>query len=270
MSYISIVIPTFNSEKTIERCLATILEQSFTDYEIIIQDGQSTDNTLAIISKFKDSRIRIFSEKDSGVYDAMNKSMLRTKGEWLYFLGSDDSLYDSNVLETVYRKLIITTASVVYGNVKLIGERGVLKGDINNLYKGFTPVEELFTNNICHQAIFYKSSDLKASNLYYELKYPVQADHILNIKMSSLFEFEYIPEVISNFQHGGLSSNVTDPNFSDDLGIVIIRYFGKALKNKKFFRYKSVIKKAARQELRNGNIMSSIKGYIIYLNLKFK
>lgn len=269
MSCISIVIPTFNSEKTIESCLTTVLEQSFTDYEILIQDGGSTDNTLAILSNLKDSRIKIVSQKDLGIYDAMNKAITRSNGEWLYFLGSDDTLYQKNVLELVHERLLKSSAAIVYGDVKLIGNDGDLKGDENNFYRGYTPIEELIENNICHQAIFYRSSIIKKNCLLYDLNYPIQADHILNIKMSSRFRFEYIPLVIANFQQEGTSSRVTDDNFANDIGIIILTYFGIKLTDKKFYKYKSIIKKSAKKELMKGNIVSSIKGYLIYLKLKF-
>jgi len=269
MCFISIIIPTFNSAKTISNCLNSILLQSFTNYEVLIQDSCSTDNTLAIVSSYNDPRIKVVSDKDLGVYDAMNKAISRSQGDWLYFLGSDDSLYNSNVLESVSKHLLITEAVVVYGDVKLIGEGGVLKGDENGLYRGITPTEELFTHNICHQAIFYKSIDIKNNNFQYELKYPIQADHMFNIKMASQFTFEYIPIVVANFQHGGISSQVTDFNFASDIGKVLLDYYGKALADKKFYRYKSIIKKTAKKQLKKGNIISSFKGYIIYFKLKY-
>lgn len=268
MCYISIIIPTFNAEKTILNCLNSILCQSFKDYEILIQDGNSSDNTLGLLSKFTDPRIKIISELDNGVYDAMNKAILRAGGEWIYFLGSDDSLYSPKVLENMVEKLFKSKASVVYGDVKLVGDGGAITGDKNNIYRGFTPIEDLITHNICHQAIFYRFSDLKNSGLSYEPYYPVQADHMLNIKMSANYSFEYVPQIIANFQHGGISSQYTDHRFKADLGIVLLNTFENQLFKKKFLRYRSTIRKASWQELKTGRMLSAFKGCLIYIKLK--
>lgn len=269
MCFISIIVPTFNSAATITSCLKSIFNQTFTDYEILIQDGGSTDSTLDILSSIQDPRLKVVSEKDSGVYDAMNKATFRSKGDWLCFLGSDDSFYKENVLEAVVERLNKTTAAVVYGDVKLIGEGGVIKGDENNIYRGITPVEELFIHNICHQAMFYRSIEIKKFNIPYELKYVTQADHSLNIKMAAKYPFEYLPIVIANFKNGGLSSQIKDNKFKDDFGEIILNHYGMKLTDKKFYHVKSVIKKTANKELKKGNIISACKGYFVYLRLKF-
>ena len=91
---ISIIIATFNSSRTLAKALESVLEQNFNDWECIIVDGKSTDNTLDIIKEFelKDSRFSHVSEKDNGIYDAFNKGWKMAKGEWIYYLGSDDYL----------------------------------------------------------------------------------------------------------------------------------------------------------------------------------
>src|ERR1035441_6988489 len=107
MTKLSIVIPTFNSGATIEHCLTSIACQTFSDCEIIIQDGGSTDNTIDLVRDWEKANagvdVKLRQEKDTGIYDAMNKAVLRASGEWLYFLGSDDELHDPHVLERVLR-----------------------------------------------------------------------------------------------------------------------------------------------------------------------
>src|ERR1700722_16529958 len=98
---LSIIIPTYNSQNTILTALQSIVKQSFDDFEIIIVDGLSNDDTVTIVKNFQDDRIKIISELDNGIYDAMNKGIDRAKGDWLYFLGSDDRLYNDTVLEDV-------------------------------------------------------------------------------------------------------------------------------------------------------------------------
>src|SRR5688572_23331397 len=97
----SIIIPTLNSEAHIRRSLESVLHQSFPNFEILIVDGLSVDQTLSIVQQENDARITTYSEKDHGIYDAMNKGITLAKGKWLYFLGSDDVLYDNNVFQDV-------------------------------------------------------------------------------------------------------------------------------------------------------------------------
>lgn len=105
LPFISIIIPAFNAEETILTAFKSILGQTFPDFEIILVDGLSSDSTVKMVEELNDSRIKIYSEKDKGTYDAMNKGINYAKGEWLYFIGGDDYLYDSNVLQTLSKKL---------------------------------------------------------------------------------------------------------------------------------------------------------------------
>src|SRR2546422_844446 len=105
MPIFSIILPTFNSAAQIATALESILNQTFNDFEILVLDGCSGDNTIEIAKSYKDTRIRIWSEKDEGIYDAMNKGIEKATGKWLYFLGSDDELYNNAILEKVFHKV---------------------------------------------------------------------------------------------------------------------------------------------------------------------
>ncbi len=96
--FFSIITVCLNSEKTIETTIKSVIDQSFTDFEYIIIDGKSSDKTLEIIEKYKDSRIKIISEKDKGIFDAMNKGVSLSKGKWIHILNSDDYYYSKNSL----------------------------------------------------------------------------------------------------------------------------------------------------------------------------
>src|SRR5690606_11633510 len=99
--FFSIIIPTYKSERTIESCIKSILGQSFGDFEVIIQDGQSMDSTCDLVRAFGDARIRLFSERDKGVYHAMNRAIDKLSGNWALFLGSDDRLYNTETLKSL-------------------------------------------------------------------------------------------------------------------------------------------------------------------------
>src|ERR1700730_11011275 len=90
---ISIIIVTYNAENTLQRCLDSIYIQAYPEIEIIVIDGNSTDNTVEILKR-NSSRIAFWkSEPDEGIYDAMNKAIKHITGKWVYFLGADDELF---------------------------------------------------------------------------------------------------------------------------------------------------------------------------------
>lgn len=210
MILFSIIIPTFNSAQIVPECLESILNQSFKAFEILIIDGGSTDNTLEIIKNFDDERIKILSEPDNGIYDAMNKGIKMAKGEWLYFIGSDDTLYDKEVLETVHEKINNNKVDVIYGNV-LMMQSGV----INDGEFDFVKIQ---TDPICHQAIFYNKSVFISFGSY-NLKYNVFADADFNLKwfFSDKHKHLYIDRIIAKYAETGYSAIQKDPNFYNDL-----------------------------------------------------
>jgi glycosyltransferase involved in cell wall biosynthesis len=207
MPLFSIIIPTYNSESSLKITLDSILEQTFGDFEIVILDGNSKDTTVLIAESYHDSRIKISSEPDKGVYDAMNKGIQQAKGEWLYFLGSDDYLLSNTVLEEVCSQLQTTTNQVLHGNVLIKGNTGwAIDGQV---YAGKFSFQKLLKSNICHQSIFYNTSFIKKHELQYDLKYPISADWDFNIACRERTKFTYLPLIIAVFNAGGVSSATT-------------------------------------------------------------
>ncbi len=200
--FFSIIIPTFNSEKTIYRCLESILSQSFSNFEVLIIDGESSDETISIAKFFKDAPIKIFSEKDTGIYDAMNKGIRFAKGKWLYFLGANDELFNEYVLQNVANKIRDTDAEFIYGNVRIIGR----VPEINEgIYDGMFDIKKLFKKNICHQSIFYAETVFDKVG-FFNTNYVIRADWDLNHRCFANLKVEYIAEIIAKFEWGGLSS----------------------------------------------------------------
>ncbi len=91
---ISIIIVTYNAAKTLQASLDSIYRQKYPAIEIVMIDGASTDNTVEIIKQNADNLSYWVSEKDAGIYDAMNKGIKHATGNWIYFLGADDVLFD--------------------------------------------------------------------------------------------------------------------------------------------------------------------------------
>ncbi len=101
MCYFSIIIPTYNRSKTIERAIQSVLDQTFTDWELIVIDDGSTDDTKNIVERFTDPRIQYFFQENAERSAARNNGIERSKGDWICFLDSDD-LYLSHHLQTLY------------------------------------------------------------------------------------------------------------------------------------------------------------------------
>lgn len=218
--FISIIIPTKNSERYIKNCLTSILAQTFDDYEIIIKDAQSSDDTLKIIKSFNDERIKLFSEADSGIYDAMNKGIKVARGNWLYFLGSDDEIHNNSVFKNIFEFLNSSSSMIVYGNVVVNGDAGwALDGQI---YDGNFSKCKIIAKNICHQSIFYHKKVFEKMGLY-DTNYPICADHEFNIRSCSIFKFEFINIIVANFKGGGLSSH-SDNTFVSDFHSIVLKH----------------------------------------------
>jgi glycosyltransferase involved in cell wall biosynthesis len=208
--HLSIVVPTFNSEAVLRGCVESFATQTFSDFEIVVVDGASTDRTVALIQELaaKYPNLRWSSEKDGGVYDAMNKGIRLARGKWLLFFGADDRLCADDVLARVAPQLNLDT-DFVYGNVVLTNDPFGREG---MLYKGEFSVRDIVGQNICHQAIFY-SRELFARFGGYNLKYRAFADWDFNLRVFTKVRKKYVPVTVANFQGGGMSAEDNDPEF---------------------------------------------------------
>ena len=229
MSTFSIIIPTYNSEATLKILLESIHNQSYTDYEVIVVDGDSTDATLEIIQKFDSNipQLVVISEKDRGIYDAMNKGIDLAKGKWLIFMGSDDTFYNHRVLEKVSEKIEKTSAKVIYGDAFIVGDTGWAKDGA--VYDGDFDVDKLLRQNICHQAMFYNTQFVKEKIGYFNLNYTKSSDWDFNLRCWALQPFEYVNLIISNFAAGGMSTLSTDHTLISDFVANLQSYFGWSL-----------------------------------------
>ncbi len=230
--FFSIIIPTYNSAATIKKSLDSIKQQNFNNYEVWIIAGYSGDLTIEIASGYSNEiNLHIVSGKDQGAYDAMNKGIALAKGEYLYFLGSDDTLYNENVLHNIAGNLLQNNASVLYGNVMLRGTNNWVKTE--GIHGGEFNLKRLLSNNICHQSIFYHNSVFKKLGGY-NLNYKVFADYDFNLKCFANYTFKYMDIIIANFHVGGISTQLTDEEFNRDKNKNVVNYFFKKLFTKAF------------------------------------
>jgi len=222
---ISIITPTLNSGNNITNAIESVLRQNYSNIEHIIVDGASTDQTLHIVKKFmkKSKTISLISEKDNGVYDAMNKGLQACSGDWIYFLGSDDRLYDEFVFNDLLKDELLFKEHIIYGNVKIEGESIWAKDQ--SIYDGAFDIEKLFKKNICHQSIFYPRSVIKKVG-FFNLKYKITADWDYNIRCFAIYPFIYFNRIIAHFQTGGKSSKSGDDTLFQDFPDNVVNYFG--------------------------------------------
>lgn len=217
----SIIIPTFNAEATVCRALDSVINQSLDDFEIVIVDGLSTDRTIKLINTYKpkSTKVRVYTENDNGIYDAMNKGIKLAQGDWLYFLGSDDCLYDNLVLEKIYEhiKSKNSEVDVFYGNVYSRGH--------SSWYDGEFTSNKLIYSNICHQAIFYNQNVFNRIGEF-DCNFVALADWHNNIKWfyNKNIKNQYLNLVIADFAAGGLSEMKIDQKFLEKRHKILVRY----------------------------------------------
>jgi glycosyltransferase involved in cell wall biosynthesis len=240
----SIIIPTYNASGTLSRCLESILAQKYTHFEVWLIDGSSTDETLDIITSYQTRcpGIRLLSGPDEGIYDAMNKGIGFSRGEWLYFMGSDDTLYNGDVLSIIADQIHTDKPEIIYGNVVM---RGQNQWNLDNVvFDGEYNLEKLVERNICHQAIFYHQNVFQ-KNGHFNLDYITSADFDFNLRCYANTPFVYIDLIIANFYVGGHSTLVEDKKFRYDRGALLKKYFGRRIYSRSFIQARLYIQQAA-------------------------
>lgn len=199
----SIIVVCLNAGERLGITVNSILGQSFGDYEIIVKDGLSSDGSVECLPA--DGRIRVFCERDRGIYDAMNQALCRVRGEYVYFLNSGDMFYDGDVLLRVKERM-------EEREKKGDGKKYIFYGDIyEHRTKGrvsSNPSMDAFgcyRNVPCHQACFYGAQLMREKG--FDTKYRVRADyeHFLWCFFKGEAETVYLPVLVADYEGGGFS-----------------------------------------------------------------
>lgn len=195
---ISIITVCFNTIETIEQTILSVINQTYPHIEYIIIDGGSTDGTVEIIKKYADRITYWVSEPDKGIYDAMNKGIIRATGSWLSFMNAGDRFANSNVLDFVFTKKLDSKIKVIYGN-------HIVDSNITTITVKSKKVSVFYKEMpFCHQAAF-----LKNENLYYDTNFRIAADYKLFryiYKKYGANSFVKINEIVAIFDDSGISS----------------------------------------------------------------
>lgn len=207
---LSVITINLNNKDGLERTIKSVVNQRFTDYEYIIIDGNSSDGSKDLLEKVAlEHQIKWISEKDCGIYNAMNKGILLAQGEYLLFMNSGDYLYDSEVLSTLFINDI--TEDVVLCNSLPANYYGIGKKGFGSIQSSDITFNDLYLFGLNHQATLIKRALFSKFGLYDE-KFKIISDRIFIIKVLGLNNstFRYVDLVISRYDTTGVSSNIKD------------------------------------------------------------
>ena len=201
---VTVVTAVLNDAGHIEQTILSVISQTDIEIEYIIVDGGSKDGTLELIGKYKDKISLLISEPDRGVYDAMNKGIKYSTGDFVYFLNSGDVLLNPSILSKIKLEELKERNAIIYGNVV------VAYGNIEALEKPrpfFNSKMKFKGIGICHQSMFFPGKLIR--NEKYDLSYNIAADYDLAYRLwrkGTVFLYKDI--TIAKYDWGkGISSN---------------------------------------------------------------
>ena len=218
---ISIITVVYNAKDALEHTIKSILSQTNQSYEYIVIDGGSTDGTVDVIKKHEQHIAYWISEKDKGLYDAMNKALRVAKGKYVWFMNAGDLIYDNEVIEHL-QKLYAPDVDVFYGETVMIDAAGTILGDRrlkapeNLSYKSLA-----MGMVVCHQSFIAKRECCD----YYNTDFKIAADiewMINTLKKSKKIVNTH--QYITRFKDDGLSKKNIKRSLTERFKIMIHHY----------------------------------------------
>ena len=202
---ISIITPSYNSAETIQSCMNSIHMQQNVIIEHVVIDGKSNDDTVKVLKNSDYKNLSYISEPDNGIYDAMNKGILRSSGDIIGILNSDDIYAENDVLEKVERTFIETGSDIVYGNINITDVSGKIirfwqPGEFvgGSFFKGWHPP---------HPAFFVKKEVYDKYGLFRtDMSMAADFEFMFRIMEKEKLQFAYIDKVIVNMGFGGATT----------------------------------------------------------------
>ena len=199
---VSIITVSYNSVLTIERTIKSIISQTYSNIEYIIIDGGSTDGTIDIINKYKQNIAYCISEKDDGIYDAMNKGLKIASGDIIGILNSDDLYHDKSIINIVVEEYLKSDKmTVLHGDIDYIYKTGMIRHmrpDLN--------VSNIIKSMIFKHPTMFVPRGVYNSIGYFNLEYRLSADYDFLIRLVNRnVNFNYINKTITDMYDGGAS-----------------------------------------------------------------
>lgn len=204
---ITIITVCYNSESTIRDTIESVLSQDYSNIEYIIIDGASTDKTIDIINEYSNSIKTILSEPDKGIYDAMNKGVQSSSGDYVGILNSDDVFSHTYVISDVVKIIENTNVDAVYGDLVVVSREETSSIIRTYSSKYFRKWKIRFGLMLPHPT-FYVKRNLFDKLGFYKLNYRVAADFELITRfLTNGITSVRNPDVMVNMRQGGISSN---------------------------------------------------------------
>lgn len=205
MIKVSVITINYNNAEGLRKTIKSVAEQTFREYEYIVIDGGSDDGSKEIIAEHQNQLSYWCSEKDSGIYNAMNKGILKAKGDYLLFLNSGDCLHNSAVLEEVSGWL--SGDDIIYGDLMYVGDGSV---PTVYTYPDVLNIDYFLEHSLGHPASFIKRELFK--DCLYAESLKIVSDWEFFVKKIVLEEVSYkhIAKTITDFDMGGISSRLVD------------------------------------------------------------
>jgi glycosyltransferase len=206
---VSLITVTYNSAVYLEECINSVMEQQFADIEHIIIDGGSTDGTLDIIKKYEAHIAKWISEKDNGMYDAINKGIRMATGDIVGILNSDDIFASNDVIEAIVNCFNEYKLDAVYGDLEYVNKVNTNK--VIRVWKGFSYKRFRFNYGwMPAHPTFYLRRELIGEFGGYESHYFTAADYEFMARYLYRYRISarYLPKLIVKMRNGG-QSNVT-------------------------------------------------------------
>lgn len=203
---VSIITVVFNGAAMIEHCINSVRAQTYADIEHIIVDGGSTDGTIEIINKYQNGKTRVTSEPDNGLYDAMNKGIMRSTGDIIGILNSDDFYPDDSVIEKVVRIMSEKNAESCYGDTIYVERDNTNK--IVRYWKSSKFSRNKFKIGWMPQhGTFYVRKSIYTKYGLFRDDFPIAADYelILRFLYKHRIRTTYLPEILLKIRVGGVS-----------------------------------------------------------------
>jgi glycosyltransferase involved in cell wall biosynthesis len=210
---VSVITVSLNSAKTLEKTIRSVLKQSYPSVEHIIIDGGSGDGTLEIIKRYEDKIALWISEKDAGIYQAMNKGVKLAQGEWIHILNSDDYYVGTDSLSEVMKRVEKDQNKFYYCAMfleKENGQRTVQKYPFNwfNYWKLF------YSAYLAHPTLLVNRKQYQKIGLYDE-SFKIAADHDLILRLCKKYQAEFINLPLTVMRLGGASSHDNKETFAE-------------------------------------------------------
>jgi len=222
---LSIITITYNAEQFLERTIQSILAQTDQNFEYIIIDGKSKDETLSIAEKYKSRVNKLISEPDKGLYDAMNKGLKNATGDFVWFMNAGDEINDIQAVEKIYEAISEKT-DVLYGDTYFVDDDGKIEGlrseiTPHRLPKNLQWQDMKLGMLVCHQAFIARKS---IAPLYMENNLSADVDWEIEC-LKNARKIQYLDFVVAKYLTGGISNKQLKRSLIDRYE-VLKKHFG--------------------------------------------